>query len=97
MTDLTPFKVARRLEWRPLTVWVPHRGDDGNLIADGVLSLELDTWLPDTGWAGHCLTSEGVGIAVVDPATPTDRHNAIRAWCRKHLGRDDIAFPEVVA
>ena len=94
--DLDIFRAAKHLEWKRWTVFAPSRGDDGNLIADGVHSMPLDTYTTDslTGrradWAP--ITTDGVGIVIVDPQTLDDVHDAIRQWCRDQIGRDDITF-----
>lgn len=94
MPDLTPFRNAAELTWVRHTVFAPHRGDDGTLVADDGHRIPLDTYSPDTLIGGQVRPpmSDNVGIAVVDPVTLEDVHNAIRAWCRIQLGRDDICF-----
>jgi hypothetical protein len=96
--DLGVFRTAKHLQWKRHTVFAPNRGDDGNLIADGAHSLPLDTYTPDTGTAKYRsqppITEDGIGIVVVDPETLEEVHNAVRAWCRNVLDRDDIHFTE---
>lgn len=92
MLDLTPFRNAAELTWIRHTVFAPHRGDDGALVTDGGHRLPLDTYTPDTLGEVQPPMTENVGIAVADPKTLEDVHDAIRAWCRTQLGRGDIHF-----
>jgi hypothetical protein len=96
--DLTPFRQAKHLTWRQLTVFAPHQGDDGSLLTDRGESLPLDTALPNervppaSGTRINALHPDGVGIAVCDPTCLQDVRQAITQWCREFLGRDDIKF-----
>jgi hypothetical protein len=89
---LDVFRDAKTLMWKQHTVFEPHRGDNGTLIADGVHKLPLDTfsgvrknWPP---------MSQGAGNVMVDPETLDDTREAVRAWCREQIGRDDIRFED---
>jgi hypothetical protein len=90
VVDLRPFRTAEKLVWRRHTVWAPHRGDDGNLVA-GDVSMPLDTWLPGR-FTADSITENGVGIAIADPESLEGTHDAIRRWCRQFLGRDNVEF-----
>ncbi|MEV8610253.1 hypothetical protein AB0383_20400 [Amycolatopsis sp. NPDC051373] len=77
------------------TVFTPHRGDDGNLIADSGHSIPLDIYTPDAiaGWRGAPpAMANHVGIVVVDPENIDDVHAAVTTWCRDNIGREDIQF-----
>ena len=95
--NLDVFRAADTLRWKQHTVFAPHRGDDGTLIANGGHRLPLDTWTPDRlthGRENWPPMTANVGIAVVDPDTLEDTREAVCAWCREHLGRDDIKFED---
>jgi hypothetical protein len=95
--DLDPFRNAKTLLWKQHTVFAPHRGDDGTLIADGVHKLPLDTYTTDSLTGGRKKwppMTDGVGIVVVDAETLDDTREAVRAWCLEHIGRDDIRFED---
>lgn len=99
MIDLDVFRNAKKLVWERFTVFAPHRGDDGTLIADGEHRLPLDVVTPDMLGMSTVgtppLSGEGdetVGIAVVDPNTVDDVHVAVRAWCEAQLLRKDVEF-----
>jgi hypothetical protein len=41
---------------------------------------------------GKPITSNGVGMVWVDPATLDELHTAVRAWCEDQIGRVDVEF-----
>lgn len=91
--DLTPFTNADTLTWEQITVFAPHRGDDGTLITDTGYRLPLDVFTAANSCADWPPLSDGLGIVVVeDPTTIDDTREAVRAWCRAQLGRDDVTF-----
>lgn len=105
MLDLEPFRTADTIRWVRRTVFAPHSGDDGNLVTGTGESIPLDTWTPKSRrrWDPETDTmkiaerppyDDNSGMVVVDPETLNDVHEAVRAWCRENLGRDDVAFDD---
>jgi hypothetical protein len=103
--NLDVFRNAKTLAWKRWTVFEPHGWTDGTLFAydangDEVAKLPLDTYteetargvLPRDEW-GKPITSNGVGIVWVGPATLDELHAAVRAWCSDQIGRVDVEFP----
>ncbi|UKD50773.1 hypothetical protein L3Q65_00315 (plasmid) [Amycolatopsis sp. FU40] len=105
MLDLEPFRTAETIRWVRHTEFVPHSGDDGNLVTGTGQSIPLDTWTPQSRprWNPRSDERENVarppvsdqtGMVSVDPETLDDVHSAIRAWCEANLGRTDVIFDD---
>lgn len=90
--SLTTLREATTLHWHRWTVFRPGGWADGTLITDTGQRYPLDITLPDHHHTAGDLTADVVGVAVIDPANLNDVHNAVRAWCRRFLGRDDVTF-----
>lgn len=105
--DLEPYRRAERLEWHPWTVFNgDETGGDGNMDGDLrainqgeiVANVPLDIFTPEsadanaTGSAPWKATEKGfLGILIANPRTRDEVREEIRGWCRREVGRDDVA------
>jgi len=93
--DLQPFREVAVLRWRAFTEFEPGGGVDGQLTADDTKAMPLDIYTPAELPPGAPVPPtivDGVGISVAMPHTMDDVREAVRAWCREVLGRDDVEF-----
>lgn len=100
---LTALRRSESLTYRPLIAFEPGQFDVGRLVGDDV-QIPLDTYAA----VGRVPCAAGDSIAVneyggvegaIVTATAFDTiealQNAVRRWCRVHLGRDDVSFSSV--
>jgi len=104
--NLDVFRNAKTLLWKRWSVFEPNRGDDGTLYALNAVGSVIDHMPLDSYTEAEAhgiipreeqrspITSNGVGIVWVEPATLDELHTAVRAWCKDQFGRDDVEFPQ---
>lgn len=97
---LADLRRSESLTYRLLTVFEPGQFDDGNLIGDDA-QIILDTWASvgrGPRSAGYSISvneyghAEGAIITEAPFATVEELQDAVRRWCRVHLGREDVSF-----
>lgn len=89
---LDELRAQPTLVYRNFTVLDGTADVDGSLqTPDGEMSLPLDLVYVPAAAPRHLNPLHNISLDT-DALTPDGLRDAVRGWCRTHLGRDDVQF-----